>query len=61
LEPDAVENIVAKHNGELSLAFQAADTYTPAATAQYSQVGEAQSKSLKVFFLILNCIIQNNV
>ena len=48
LEPDAVENIVAKHNGELSRAFQAADTYSPAATAQYSQVGEAQSKLLKV-------------
>ena len=48
LKPDAVENIVAKHNGELSRAFQAADTYSPAANAQYSQVGEAQSKLLKV-------------
>lgn len=53
LQSDAVENIVTKHNSELSRAFQSADTYSPAETAQYSQVGEAQSKFLKV----LNCTI----
>ena len=48
LEQEAIQKLLAEHTSKMSLAFQKADSYAPAATASYSQVGEAQSKALKV-------------
>ena len=48
MEQEEIQKLLAEHTSKMSLAFQKADSYAPAATASYSQVGEAQAKALKV-------------
>ncbi len=48
MEQEANQNLVANHTNLMSRAFQETDSYSPSSTPIYSQVGEDQSKSLKV-------------
>ena len=48
MDQEAYQMLLANHTNQMSLAFKEADLYSPAATPTYSQVGEEQSKSLKV-------------
>ena len=48
LEESAIKKLLEDHNNQMSNAFQQADTYSVSGTDSYCQVGEAQSKSLKV-------------
>jgi hypothetical protein len=48
MDQEAYQMLLANHTNQMSLAFKEADSYSPAATPTYSQVGEEQSKSLKV-------------
>lgn len=52
MEQEANQNLVANHTNLMSRAFQEADSYSPSSTPIYSQVGEDQSKSLKVRSLL---------
>nr|CAH0103087.1 unnamed protein product [Daphnia galeata] len=47
MDQEAYQMLLANHTNQMSLAFKEADSYSPAATPTYSQVGEEQSKSLK--------------
>lgn len=48
LEQEASQKLLADHTNQMSRAFQEAESYTPSSTPIYSQVGQDQSKLLKV-------------
>jgi hypothetical protein len=48
MDQEANQNLLTNHSNQMSFAFKEADSYYPSATPTYSQVGEEQSKSLKV-------------
>lgn len=50
LEEGTIQNWLSEHNGQMSQAFQQAESYSPQETPEYCQVGQAQSKSLGVSF-----------
>jgi hypothetical protein len=58
MDQEANQNLLANHTNQMSLAFKEADSYSPSATTTYSQVGEEQSKSLKV--VSFNCYLNTN-
>jgi len=58
MEETDVKKLLEDHNSQMSNAFQKADTYSVSGTDSYCQVGEAQSKSLKVYST-LYCTICN--
>ena len=49
MEPEDIQTLLAANSSVLSKAFLEAEVFTPAPTEMFSQVGEAQSKLLKVF------------
>lgn len=49
MEKEAHQNLLATHTNQMGVAFKEADSYSYSASTNYSQVGEEQSKSLKVF------------
>lgn len=51
MEHEANQSMLANHTNLMNRAFQEADSYSPASTPTYSQVGEDQSKLLKVVLL----------
>ena len=52
MEQEANQSLLANHTDLMSRAFQEADSYSPSSTPIYSQVGEEQSKLLKVCYIL---------
>lgn len=53
MENEASQKLLADHTNQMSRAFQEAESYSPSATSAYSQVGQDQSKLLKVRIYLL--------